>query len=225
MLIIFDLDDTLIDTSGSITPHLLKNALTEMVCGGLPLTDFQRALATLQRLDAARLSLDKAVLEEFLELEGAPRKYFDMGWKVISAGPSLDYPIERIDDALEILHFLSSSHRLALVTRGSKEIQQEKMKKAGISQEIFYALHFCKENKKKSYEILGKESGILSENVLVCGDRISLDLSPAKDLGYTTVHLRWGRGLGNTGSKKDVDYTILHLRELKEIIDKVDKKN
>jgi FMN phosphatase YigB (HAD superfamily) len=48
----------------------------------------------------------------------------------------------------------------------------------------------------------------------VVGDRIGNDLTPAKELGATTVHLLKGRGKNSTGPKKDVDYTIHEIEDI-----------
>ena len=65
---------------------------------------------------------------------------------------------------------------------------------------------------------------IAPKNSLVCGDRICFDLTPAKELGFKTVQIVKGRGVGNTGLKNDVDYTILHLSELNNILGKFKPK-
>ena len=70
MLIIFDLDDTLIDTSGCITYYKLEDALNAMQAQGLVLPDFAVALELLRRLNKVSLSAESA-LSECLELLGA----------------------------------------------------------------------------------------------------------------------------------------------------------
>lgn len=226
MLIIFDLDDTLIDTSGSIIPGLLKNALHEMQKKGLKFSNFDQTYRELLRFDRYHLSSRRALLE-FLEIYQAPKECYQVGIQEIYESPVYSEAIQPVDEALEVLHELSKSYQLALVTRGKKEIQKEKMRRANIPIELFTDLCFCEEagdsNRKKIffYESIGRKIRISPKQVLVCGDRILADLSPAKRLGYITVQMRWGRGLGNTGLKRDVDYTILYLRELKSIIEKL----
>lgn len=223
MLIIFDLDDTLIDTSGSITPGLLKNALREMRKVGLECSDFDVAYQRLLHLDRNHLSSFKA-LQEFIEIYRAPAECCRVGIREIYEKPIYSESIQPLDDAIEILHELAESYQLALVTKGKECIQKEKMQSAKIPIKLFSYLYFCEkgplssQGKKGFYESIGKEIGISPSQVLVCGDRISIDLTPAKELGYKTVQMRWGRGLGNTGLKKDVDYTILHLSEIRSIV-------
>ena len=93
------------------------------------------------------------------------------------------------------------------------------MKKAGIDSTIFSKLVVSEErNKKPHYQAIAEELGFERGEAIVCGDRIAVDLSPARELGYKTVHMRWGRGLNGAGPRSDVDYTITELVEIKEII-------
>ena len=219
MLIIFDLDDTLIDTSGSILPGVLRNALKEMEGVGLTMANFNRSYEELLRLNMFHTS-SKDALKEFLEINRAPKSCLDVALDVVYERPVFEGSIQPVEDAIEVLEDLSKSHPLVLVTKGKEKIQREKMKRAGISTQFFTKLYFCADGeKKKIYQKVSEEMGISPLNALVCGDRISLDLTPAKSLGYKTVQIKWGRGLGNTGFKKDVDYTILHLKELQTLLE------
>ena len=217
-MIIFDLDDTLIDTSGSIVPNVLKHALKEMEKVGLVMADFNRSYHLLVRLNTYHLHLQDA-MEEFLEMHRAPMKCLDVGLQAVYDTPVFTAPIRPIEGAVQVLQELSLSHLLVMVTHGKKSIQMEKMNKAGIKAQWFNQLYFCTDRDKKTiYQKISWKMGICPLNGLVCGDRIYFDLTPAKELGYKTVQIRWGRGLGNTGFKKDVDYTILHLRELTALL-------
>ncbi|MDN3508512.1 MAG: HAD family hydrolase [Candidatus Neptunochlamydia sp.] len=218
-MIIFDLDDTLIDTSGSILPDVLKNALIAMEGVGLSMASFNRSYDELLRLNTFHVSSGEAI-REFLEINKAPAQCLDVALKAVYESPIFNEPIQPVEDAIEVLEELSVSHPLVLVTKGKEKIQREKMKRAGISTQFFTKLYFCTDgDKKKIYQKVSEEMGISPLNALVCGDRISIDLTPAKELGYKTVQLKWGRGLGNTGFKKDVDYTILYLKELKALLE------
>ena len=186
---------------------------------GLSLANFNRSYEELLRLNTYHVNSGEA-LREFLEINKAPVHCLDVALEVVYERPTFDAPIQAMEDAVEVLEELSSSHPLVLVTKGKEEIQREKMERAGISSEFFTKLYFCTDgDKKKIYRKVSEEMGISPLNALVCGDRISLDLSPAKELGYKTVQIKWGRGLGNTGFKKDVDYTILYLKELIDLLE------
>lgn len=219
MLIIFDLDDTLIDTSGSIFPGILKNVLREIESDGFSIKNFNRSYEELLRLNTHHMSLKEAI-EEFLEINGASKRCLNVALGAAYENPVFNDPIHPVEDAIEVLQELSASHPLVLVTKGKERIQREKMERAGISTQFFTKLYFCTDgDKKKVYKKVSEQMGISPLNAVVCGDRISLDLTPAKELGYKTVQFKWGRGLGNTGFKKDVDYTILSLKELQTLLE------
>lgn len=181
---------------------------------GFAMKSFQSAYTELLQLNSFHISSREA-LREFIEINRAPDRCYDVGIDEIYENPRFNDPIQPVEDAVEVLQELHVDHQLALVTKGREKIQREKMRRAGISTEFFTRLYFCDGgNKKKAYQKAVEETGISPLNALVCADRIALDLAPAKALGYNTVQIKWGRGLGNTGLKKDVDYTILHLKEL-----------
>lgn len=193
---------------------------------GLECSDFDKAYQKLIHLDRNHASSHKA-LQEFLEIYKAPKVCYEVGVHKIYNKPESFQSIKPLDGAIEILNELANEHDLALVTRGIESIQKEKMRCAKIPIKLFKSLYFCEkgplsnQGKKEFYQILGEKFPISPSQILVCGDRISIDLAPAKELGYTTVQMKWGRGLGNTGLKKDVDYTILHLNEIKPIIQEI----
>jgi FMN phosphatase YigB (HAD superfamily) len=72
--------------------------------------------------------------------------------------------------------------------------------------------------KKIEYQKILEEFDVSSSSVFVCGDRIGLDLQPAKELGCITIFMRNGRGLQVSLPDKNVDHVIHELNELKKII-------
>ena len=218
MLIIFDLDDTLIDTSGCITHYKLEEALQAMVAAGLVLDDFSGALDLLRRLDSTSDSARDA-LSEFLEILGAEKNIFEVGMNAIYDTPISDLPIFPLEGVLETLSHLGQRHQLALVSRGKYSYQVEKLKKAGIDSHFFSKIVVTEEgNKKSHYQMIVDELGFSGSEVLVCGDRILPDLIPARELGFKTVQMQWGRGLNVSKFRGDVDYSISEIAQLKDIV-------
>lgn len=218
MLIIFDLDDTLIDTSGCITPIKLEDALKRLSREGLAIPDFSEALDLLKRLDLAAASA-KLALSEFLEIHNADPALLQIGIQEIYDPVSFDFSINPLKNANEVLDELSSFHQLAIVTIGKTSMQLAKLKKAGIDSGIFSKIIVVEAGDKKiHYQALADELGYAPSEIVVCGDRIPNDLVPARELGYKTVQMRWGRGLNSKGQPGDVDYQISSLIELKDII-------
>ncbi len=190
-----------------------------MADAGLELENFDDALKILKQLNATATSA-RIALKEFLEIHGADARFFPLGIEEIYENFSLNTPVDPLEGALDLLSELKETHELALVTVGSVEYQFEKMKKAGVDSTIFSRIAVSEEgNKKTYYQEIVTELGFHPSEVLVCGDRISADLAPAKELGFRTVHLLWGRGLNSLHAQSQiVDATILKLAEIKKLL-------
>lgn len=217
LLIIFDLDDTLVQTSATLIPEKLKLGLQSVK------TIDTHLFAELLRMDTMSLSSECA-LEEFSELYAINSDQLKILQRVIRK-PALDgidiEPVERVN---EVLQTLSERHFLCLVSRGEEGYQKEKLKHAGIDENVFSQLIFCQGGKKESYQKLFKRYARLESEVIVCGDRIGFDLSPAKALGFQTIHLAQGRGSVSLDYFSDVDYKIIHLVEIFDIIEEIERK-
>lgn len=221
MLIIFDLDDTLIDTSGCITPIRLGDALHRMCEAGLVLAKMEESLAQIKQLDRTKMS-SRETLAEFLQIHGADNKFLEIGLKAMNENSEIEMPVHQIDGAMEILKDLKAEHILALVTMGCPEVQMAKLKKAGIDLTLFSRIAVSEDrNKKFHYQKFAQQLGFSSSEVIVCGDRIHIDLVPAKELGFKTVHIKRGRGLNSCEPKSVVDFTIFQLNEMKGVIKNV----
>ncbi len=216
MLIIFDLDDTLVKTSDCITHTLLARSLLAMVNKGLKVPDFYQALADLRRLNQ-EISNTEEALKEFIVALQADLNFFILGKEQIT-NFELDMPVLPLELALETLQFLKKKkHQLCLVTIGKDSLQRQKLEKAGIDPLLFSKIIVSKDkNKKPHYERLLEEFAYSPAQVLVCGDRISIDLEPAIQLNCKTVHVLCGRGLSTKErtSKAKITYRISSLIEL-----------
>ncbi|MFS8563391.1 MAG: HAD family hydrolase [Rhabdochlamydiaceae bacterium] len=221
MLIIFDLDDTLIDTSGCITPIQLESALQHMMTAGLAISDETEALDLLKRLDQTADSA-RSSLSEFLDIMDGKEQFYSIGEKVIYGDFPSDIVILPLDDVTEILSELKETHQLALVTVGEKDLQFKKMEKAGIDSSIFSKIIVSRDrNKKPHYQAIMEELCSTPQETVVCGDRVTIDLAPAKELGCKTIHVRWGRGRGYhpvANSKADVDFAVTEFKHIKDIV-------
>lgn len=217
MLIIFDLDDTIIDTSGSILPSKLQLALQKMKSAGLEIEDTEEAFERLKHLSVSSMNTETAI-KEFLEINEADPSLCALAVEEVYHNKEFDEVLPTLN-AKEILLDLSRRHILAIVSVGVLEIQLEKMKKAGIDTALFSRIVVSKEpDKKIYYQQIMEDLGVPALDVLVCGDRIKRDLAPGKGLGFRTVHIRWGRGVHQRGSKALVDFTITSLTELRPIV-------
>jgi putative hydrolase of the HAD superfamily len=213
LLIIFDLDDTLIDTSGCVTPHALKNALQLLMQGNASAED----LLLLQQINASSLKTPDA-LRLFSQKKNIAEERLEQAIRSLANPLPEGFVVSCTPDAKEILHHYATRYPVALVTGGNPPFQLEKLKKAGIEVSLFSKIGIPEDSVKKPfYDRFAKEHGKDPSQVWVCGDRIPMDLRPAHELGFNTIHMRWGRGR-QMPSEPWIDYSISTLSELRNII-------
>jgi len=217
MLIIFDLDDTLIDTSGCIIQLKLKDALQAMVNAGLKVNSFEESLDLLDEVDSTSPNGEET-LRSFLKQIGADTSFLEIGSEEMHKPVSEDIVINQLEGASEILsHLKKQKNTLALVSKGKEELQFQKMSKAEIGRDIFSKIIITDEyNKKDKYKELMEEFSFAPTETIVIGDKFYSDLLPAKELGIKTVQMLWGRAL--KFPEEGADFKIKKLEELKEII-------
>jgi FMN phosphatase YigB (HAD superfamily) len=93
------------------------------------------------------------------------------------------------------------------------------MEKAGIQPQRFSKLVFgSKPSKKSDYQSVLDELDVDPKQAMVIADRVSVDLSPAKELGMFTVHFPNGRGKVHNGPSSDVDVRIETLQEVLKLV-------
>ena len=219
MLLIFDLDDTLIETTIFLTKKKLKKALSAMISAGLSVQDPHAAEEMLLRMNLAAFST-RDLLEEFVELVRGGAEFVKVGMHEIEKVDLDQYEIDLAYDAIEILEELKQESILALVTRGNEEMQREKLKFFGISPSLFCEVIITTFfDKGKHYEYLRAKYGFSPHEMIVIGDRVDSDLAPAKQMGAITVHMKKGRGANSRPNKEIVDHTIYQLKELVAILE------
>jgi len=225
LLIAFDLDDTLIDTTGSIMPSRLEKAIGRLMSSGGEFKDSDVALEMLKRLDETALSA-KASFSEFLEINDIePDVASDAKAEIYSTNLTGALVLKR-DDVEEVLDQLSHDHQLAIVTAGDRQMQMQKLELAKIPVGLFSTIEICNVGEKESvYRGLIDEYQLDPREIIVCGDRIESDLLPAKRLGMTTVHMRWGRGVNSVDRKEVVDYQIGSVKEIVDIVEHIERCN
>ena len=211
MLIAFDLDDTLIDTSGIVTPYKLREIASFLLKGGVnvgsELEDLDKTSASSK--DTVRITLERHNASHL----------FDEALTIFSSPLPKDFKIPTTPDAKKVLQILRQrGHTLALVTGGKRAYQLEKLEKAGLEPSIFSKISIPEDSQKRPhYKALLKEFLASPGECVAVGDRVPMDLAPAHELGFRTVHMLWGRGL--IWKKEDwIDYSIHELSELLGIL-------
>ena len=223
MLIIFDLDDTLIDTSANLTPIVLENTLRILIKHGLYVEDEALAYNHLIQINKKSLSCTEAI-NFFLYDIKAEMLFLDIAIKALNEPIIGDIKIFTLEGANQLLRYLSKHHKLAVVTKGTVKFQFEKINKAGIDTSLFSKIVVTnRDNKGIYYKQIIEELGFKPKDTIVLGDKIKTDLLPAKDLGCIAIHMKHGRGLIMQPDER-VDFTIFKLSEIKSILLKTIKE-
>jgi len=210
LLIIFDLDDTLIDTSGSVTPFKLQKVAEKML---------GRKPTAIEMKELLLINASASKTQEAIQIFANRYKlFFDEEFLELTSPLPNDFQIPCTPYAKEVLEKYRKTMILTLVTGGHRSFQLEKLEKAGIDASLFSKIAIPEDSMKKPfYQEISREFSVDPSKMWVCGDRILMDLKPAFELGCKTIHMRWGRGL-NMALEPWIDFSISNLGELQRII-------
>lgn len=198
-IIVFDLDDTLFDTS----KWLLDDAIRD-------------TCSFLSTLPQNNKNIDFFREQRASILNTTPRNDWILGlvkknfpfhlWETIYHQAKAifyerDIPnyIKLEDCVYEMLRNLCQKYKLYLVTQGNLNTQSKKIKILNISHlfsEIFIVPSLQVKNKGEAFQTIEKQnSGLEPKDFMSVGNRVDTDLAPAKALGWTTCWIDQGEHL------------------------------
>lgn len=215
-MIIFDLDDTLIDTFGSIIPGVVKRVIFKLFAHGLKIKDISLAFERIMEINRTAASTKESFKIFLKEIGG--QDYLEIAECALDEKLPGTLKVRPLKNAKKILKRLSSKAILAMVTRGKRDNQLLKLRSAHIDFSLFSSIAICEGEKGPYYKKIVEFHGMLPHEVWVCGDRPAIDLVPAKDLGYNTIHVRNGRELSLSDKGRGVDFSVSQLEEIETII-------
>lgn len=219
MFIIFDLDDTLIDTSNIISPFQLQRTFFSLIEEGLKIDNQELALANLLTAQT-KIKKSSHVIKDFLDSLSAKKKFYSLAeTKMRDLLPDF-FEVRCFDRVIDILDKFSRKVPICLVTKGEESYQKQKLKKAGIDSTIFSKIIVSHEkNKKVHYKKLVKY--FESSEFIACGDLVDGDLVPAKELNGITIYMGESNKPLDESLLKYLDYKIKHFFEIEPIIEKL----
>ena len=196
--IIFDLDDTLLDTSGSLIPAAARRAVEAMIKAANTNEDPRSWLA--RRIEI--LQKDPRA-DVWLRLAKGDDEIADIGRRAFFTHPIELLPAEAMrltEGALEILEWSRERAVLHLVTSGDDSTQKKKIARLGIapffeSIVIVDATHSAAGPSRKQEafkKIAERFPDVTSELYISIGNRVDTDLGAAKILGWKTAWIRYG---------------------------------
>lgn len=213
----FDLDDTLLDTTGLLIPNASRVACQAMIDRGLKLSlsdamDLRHKMAT---------SMSHTDIFTFIADQYGNSNKGNMVHAAIEAfyNPPVPANLPLMKGALENLQKLQSRYNLYLVTMGTQKAQTEKIEALRIRhffKKCYILNGFIGEKKDLAFrEIISNESHKPQE-LLSIGNRLSSEIRDAKKLGGTTCYFEYGEHAGEKPQQaEDVpDFTIRAHQDL-----------
>lgn len=200
--IIFDLDDTIVDTFTSLITPLEMKAATEMVAAGMCKSDPERVVALILQLrkdDPERI--EEILLREFPMAAGnalAVRRavFANATPDKLTIDPQVKHMIQG----------LSSRFDLYLVTTGPPEFQRKKVEQLRIGElfrDVVVLASDSEETKESWLESLIRGRcqhkyypGYYPKSVIVIGNRLDNEIQAGNKLGMTTIWVKSGEGSG-----------------------------
>lgn len=223
--VLFDVDDTLYDTSLQMSMARL-NAVKAMIEAGLP----------------ANVEIAYRVLEEIVKEFGPHyNKHFDkllerlgLKWnpRVIAAGviayreTSSTYLKPYPDTFYTLLKLRESGYKLGVVSEGRAVKQWQKLIQLGI-QHLFHHVLVSEEVNgetitPKMFELILKNLNVLPEETVFVGNRLETGILCANKAGVVSVRMR--KGEHRTEEPKSAEMTPKHeISKISEIFDVLEK--
>ena len=188
--IIFDLDDTLYDCSGTL---VLKNKKLAAKTISKAIKCSEAEALKLQLELEGRLGPKADIAREIADLYNLPEEFCN---EITNTTNTLEIEGAILfPDAMDSINELKRiGYRLYLVTFGKREMQEKKVKVLGL--ESAFDEIIITENpqgKEKCFKKILTKYGLEPEQVLCVGDKIKDEIEVGKRLGMSTALMKHGR--------------------------------
>lgn len=231
-VVIFDLDDTLLDTWGQLVQPAAREACEAMVKAGLA-TDVKSALQQRETLFRAnpRADVYAALVAHFGIAAGQAEGQVEATHRqqVRDAGHDAYFkrdvrgPLALFKGAEALLRALKPHHQVHLVTSGSPPTQRQKVELLAIAAH-FDDLHYVNspagETKDAALAAIRARYAELAASAFLCvGDRVDREIRAAKRLGMVTCRVRYGEfaHLDAASEEETPHHEIRHITEIRRL--------
>lgn len=218
--LVFDLDDTITDTYGTLIKQLESDAAKKIAAAGLHSSSekLTEHLLNLRKIDPD--NIDVRICEHLPGL--SPRKLKEA--RRLRSLAFIDPPVDHLvlkEEVRSMLDHLRDRHITYLLTAGPKDFQNKKIKQLKI-QDLFYQIEVQDSaqlrSTKKDY-LRSLQSRYTSDSILIIGNRLDNEIKAGIELGMKTVWVK--RGEGCEISMRDHDspsFIITDILELPELL-------
>lgn len=230
-LLIFDLDDTLVDTS-HIFYEVRRNFVAMMARKGFPESEVTFVFNEVDRknLDSFGYVSERnlVTLRETYELLMANRiddfSHSDLK-QIASIGSDCLYklPVE-MPFARELVGWCHEKFRMILVTRGSIALQYAKINKLGV-RPLFEQIRVLKAKDAEAFLDVARMADCNPENCISIGDSMRFDILPAFEIGMHAIHvqypneqMQWEHDKAPAVTNEQRIFRARNLREVLELL-------
>jgi uncharacterized cofD-like protein len=224
--ILFDLDDTLYDCSGSLVDAARRRAAKAMVAAGLPCSEEEAY--RLQADLTARHGPSYRVFDHIAERYGKGRDFVESVFHAYNRSEVED--IRPFPDVISVLRNLrAQGYLLFLVTSGVHRRQEQKIKLLGIAplfDEVVINDSEIGTGLEENYIALMTRHGLTPQECMVVGDRVDAEIRVANYLRITTVQIMHGRfkSLQPKSQFEQPDFRISRLTDLHDVLAAANKR-
>lgn len=218
--VVFDLDDTLLDTYRQLIPKAARESCRAMIAEGL-VSDIEACMNARDELvrHLPRQSLYDHLVSRFGVKPGAdPANVARIGYDAFHVR-KVETDIELFPGTRELLYGLRDRYGMHLVTAGNRATQEQKIRILGI-EDLFAEIRHVDpskgETKQSAFEGIMRTAGGEPSRYLSVGNRLDTDVADAKRLGWRACWIRYGE-YAHMSPKDEFerpDFQINHLREL-----------
>lgn len=197
-VIAYDLDDTLIDTSGLLIPAACQNIYLNLKAAGFE--NSFKEFDTDRRLNVSHLSHKdyfKQLSEKLYPSDLERSKNLTQNLTNLFYEPDVPSKMPFIDGVEKNLNALQKKYKLYVVTAGVVSAQYKKLNSLGIEKwipkENWYIV--SKEtfsSKRDAFKNILKKEQIEPKQLLAIGNRLSQEIKMAKEIGASTCFFKFG---------------------------------
>jgi putative hydrolase of the HAD superfamily len=195
--IAFDLDDTLLDTTGLLVPQASRDAFQILIDAGLSIdlkTCEQHRISLIKTISHKdvfkKLATDYGTAATLAAVELANKAFYH---------PRLPEKLDLLPGALQNLEALSKKYSLFLVTAGFEDAQKAKIKSLGIAhyfKKIFVVNSLNSEKKFTAFKMIIDSEQIKPEELLCIGNSLSSEIRDARQIGARACYFEFGDDRG-----------------------------
>lgn len=227
--VIFDLDDTLYDCSGTLVKAARMRAAKEMVNAGLPLSELEAYEKQLEYLTkyGQRCDVFEMIAEKYLPK--GKDKLVDCAYKAYNSDEIGG--ISLFPDVISTLTKLKDKGiKLGLVTSGVYSRQINKIKELSVEDyfdKIVIDDYEQGSTKEDDFLELLEFFDVTSDECVSIGDRLHSEIKVGNQMGMTTVRIRHGR-FKDEKSKNELenpDFNIDNISEVLGVIEEVESRS